>query len=401
VNGRRAFAGLALVAALILGAVAWRLHREPARPSIPARPAITHFGGDRAALDRLRTVPLFRALVESKAVRSGTLDGDGTVRVEVDIRALAQPRLTSWGIGGAAELLPSAANGIIHIDPVHGDAPAVVTRESWEISGPSPLLDLLDRGEGSEDGTRIWDAIPGSPSAVVRVRLNPARLTDPALFGQAFGSWRDRIELAEKLLGRPIRAEISEDLAGPAVFALYEVSPSADAEALAAFELKRADRIAGLLDMLFGLGALTERATVSRYRGVATGSFTPAAGGPGVALAVDGESFLVASSRGRLEALIDARRAPLSTGGLPFDAAAADASWRAVSRSAFVTRGWARLARVADGTKGDADLLATTLVPEGTDRWRLDGSGPAPAITAEPVIPFLRSVLARRQRDGD
>jgi len=400
VTRRLAVALVAVAALLALGVVAWRARARAPRSSHAAPPPVAHAGGDRAALDRLRTVPLFRALVESKTIRSGTLDGDGAVHVEVDVRALAQARLTSWGLGGAAELLPAVASGVIRIDAGHAGAPAVVTRESWELSGPSPLLDLLDRGEGSEDGTRVWDAIPGAPSAVVRVRLNPARLSDPALFGHGFASWRDRIELAEKLLGRPIRAEISEDLAGPAVFALYEVSGSAEAEALAAFELKRSDRLASLLDMLFGLGALTERATVSRYRGVATGSFTPAAGGPGVALAVDGESFLVASSRGRLEAMIDARRTPLSTGGIAFDATAADASWRAISKSAFVTRGWSRLARVADGSKPDGAMLATTLVPEGTDRWRLDGSGPAPAITAEPVIPFLRSVLARRQREG-
>jgi hypothetical protein len=275
----------------------------------------------------------------------------------------------------------------------------VLAREAWEFKGSRSVFDLLDRTPLSEADTRLTGILPGSPSAIVEVRLVPGRLADPTLGGQALAAWRDRVDVVEKLLGRPIRAEFGEDLAGPAVFALYETQSATEAEAIAAFALRRSDRLAGLLDTLFGLGALTERATVRRYRGVATGSFVPAAGGAGLALAVDGSILLVATSRARLESAIDARRFPGDPAVAPAAGDAA-ASWSARSTSTFVAHGWSRLARLAEAEPREAATMAATIRPQGADGWRLEGHGPSPAITADPLVPFLRSVFVRRQGDG-
>ena len=356
---------------------------------------------DTAVRARLRGIPLYRTLAGAEALRSGTVESDGTLHLEVDPRALVEPRLAAAGLRGASELLPVSARGTIAKESAAGTPPVGAFRESWSFDGPAALFDLLDRSSTGRPVTLALDALPGAPAALVCLRLNPARLADPSLGGPAFASWRDRASFAEKLLGRPLRAEIAEDLAGPAVFALYETGDAAEAEAVVAVELLRSDRLSGLLDMLFSLGALTERVTVRRYRGVPTGSFRSESGGPGVALAVDGPLLIAATSRARLESAIDARRRTLHfRAGV---AAAADpaASWSAVSESAFVAHGWARLARSSDEPKSKAAMTFAALRPEGATGWRLEGHGAGPAISADPVFPFVRSVWGGRQRDGD
>jgi hypothetical protein len=114
------------------------------------------------------------------------------------------------------------------------------------------------------------------------------------------------------------------------VFALYEGSDENEAEVIVAAELQRSDRLVALLDMVFGLGALTERATIRRYRGVLTGSFVANSGGPGLALAVDGPVLLVATSRARLD-----RNRHADSGTVPRDRRLGGepaASWNAVWR---------------------------------------------------------------------
>jgi len=397
---RRGVAVAIVIAALALATAFWigRAGRRPVPSAVPV--AAPRSGGDPAALARLRTVPLFRALVESGAVRSGTLEGDRTVHVEIDLRQATGSRLSALGLAGVSALLPATATGTIVIATAAGSDAGVVSREAWVFPGPAPLLELLDRAPRGTPATRAEDAVPGTPAAVVRARLRASRLADPAFGGAALASLRDRMDVVERLLGRPIRAEVAEDLAGPAVFALYETAGSTEADALATFELRRADRLSGLLDTLFALGALTERASVGRYRGVATGSFVPAAGGAGLALAVDGSVLFVATSRARLESGIDALRTPGPRDGVPSVEGAGSASWSAISRSGFVARGWSRLARSAGGREADAPAMAATLRPDGATGWRLEGNGPAPAITADPLVPFLRGVLVKFQRDG-
>ena len=385
-------------ALLVASGTLWRCaSRRPSPPSSgapnPDRPA------DGAALALLEGIPLYRSLLGAKAVRSSRVDADGTLHLEVDLRAALEPRLSAMGFPGASELFPATARGTIAKERAAGTASPFGLKESWIFDGPAPVLELLDRNPSGPNASVAMNAIPGAPSSLVSVRLMPLRLIDPALGGAALASWRDRANFVEKLLGCPLRAELAEDLAGPAVFALYEGSDDTHAEAILAAELRRSDRLAGVLDMLFGLGALTERATVNRYRGVSTGSFVPSSGGPGLALAVDGPILFVATSRARLESAIDARRAisqprlDLALAGAP------DASWTAVSSSAFVRHGWARLARSTDEPR-EEPIVATiaSLRPEGESGWRLDGSGPAPAITADPVLPFVRSVFGTRQR---
>jgi hypothetical protein len=350
----------------------------------------------------LERIPLYRPVIRSGALRGGYIGRDGTLHAEIDLRAFLEPRLAASGLAGASALFPTTARGTIAIENVAGNPPTVTLRESWSLDGPAALLDLLDRDPAGLNATGTLDAIPGTPSALVRMRLRPQRLADPAFGGAALASWRDRAEFAERLLGRPLRAEIAEDLAGPAVFALYEGSDENAAEAIVAAELRRSDRLAALLDLVFGLGALTERATVRRYRGVPTGSFVSSSGGSGLALAVDGPILILATSRARLESAIDARHGGSHPQSLAVATGEPAASWTAVSASQFVRHGWARLARSGDDA-GARPIPTTTasLLPEGVSGWRLVGSGPAPAITADPVLPFFRSVFGGRQREGD
>ena len=376
-------------ALLVTSVTLWRCAgRRSLRPethiSNPGQPA------DDEALSLLQGIPLYRALLSAKAVRSGRVGGGGILSVEVDLRGVLEPRLAAMGFPGASELFPATAKGTIDTQGL---------KESWSFEGPAAALDLLDRTPAAPTPTLAMSAIPGTPSSLVSVRLMPKRLADPTLGGAALASWRDRANFAERLLGQPVRAEIAEDLAGPAVFALYDGGDDTSAEAILAVELRRSDRLSSLLEMLFGLGALTERASVVRYRGISTGSFVPRAGGAGIALAVDGPILLVATSRARLESAIDARReGSLPRGNLAVTGAS-DASWSAVSSSAFVRHGWARLTRATDDPdEGPIATMAASLHPEGASGWRLEGYGPAPAITADPILPFFRSVFGRRQR---
>jgi hypothetical protein len=401
-NRKLVVVALVSAGAAVASMIVWR--HIARRPEAPASRSVgvPPTRADDAALARLDAIPLYRLVVRAHALRAGWVDGDGALHVEIDLRAALEPRLSALGFAGASTLLPELATGTI-VSERTADAPAAIgLRESWSVEGPAAALDLLDRNPVGPSAAIALDAIPGSPSAMARVRLAPSRLADPRFGGAALASWRDRVTFVENLLGRPLRQELAEDLAGPAVFALYEDPDDDEPDAVVVTELRRSDRMASLLDMVFGLGALTERATVTRYRGVPTGSFGPTAGGTGLALAVDGPVLIVATSRARLESAIDARRA--GTHSRPTIATASDggASWTAVSTSAFVRHGWDRLARSSDET---ADAPTTTAIaslwPEGANGWRLDGRGPGPAITADPVLPFLRGVLERRQRGSD
>lgn len=396
---RRGHARIAVVAVLAVAAAAFAFVRVARRATsvvtaeLPAGSRV-----DDDAWRRLRAVPFFRGMLRVDALRSVSLSPGGTVDVDLDLTALVRPRLVGRDLQGLCALLPPTARGRVQLGG-DGRPPGEIRRESWLLSGPAPLLDLLDRGP-AHDPTIAWDSVPGSPSAVAGARLNASRLAEPELGGAPLAAWRERADLAEKILGRPVRAEIAEDLAGPIVVALYERSGREGADALVVVELKRADRLRALVDTVFALSALTERGTIRRYRDVPTGSFRVDGRGTGLALAVDGPVFLASSSRPLLESAIDARRAPGAPSTLVRQARGAPSAWNAVASSAFVAHGWARLARAADPADGGSTLHAARLIPEGDASWRLEGDGPAPAITADPVLPFLRSVFGDRQREG-
>jgi len=388
------------IAAIVAGVWVSRSRTAARRPGSAPEPPSSRVTADAAVLLRLRGIPLYRELADSGTVQAGSIDPDGTLHVEIDVQGFLGPRLAAWGWGDAVGSLPKRARGTIVFASAAGVAPAVLARESWSIPGRAPILDLLDRSPAEGGAGPAADALPGTPSAIVHARLVPSRLVDPSFGGDALAAWRDRAAIVETLLGRPIRSEVAEDLAGPAVFALYEPAGGAETEALAAFELRRSDRLAELLETLFGLGALTERANVRRYRGVATGSFLEGRGGPGLAVAVDGSLLLVASSRARLESAIDARRALVTGNRALTGVDETAAGWSSIAKSAFVAHGWARLARIADAGWTETATISASLRPEGADGWRLEGRGAAPAITADPIVPYLRSVWAKRQREG-
>lgn len=387
---------VALVAALLIATaviVATRRRQAPA-PATETSRSISppDSPSNEAALARLRGIPFYRAILSGRALRSATFDRNGALRVEIDVRAIAESRVAAAGLGAVVDLLPALATGTIAPDGQH---------ESWVFDGPCALFDLLDRRVVPGGPSPAQNSVPGAPSSLVRAHLLPSRLADPEWGGAAFAPWRERAGFVEKFLGRPFRAELAEDVAGPAVFALYETSDPNAPEAILAVELRRSDRLSGMLDMLFGLGALAERATVRRYRGVATGAFSAPSQGPGLALAVDGPLLLVATSRALLESAIDARRSRSRREEIPTSAGEAEASWNAVSTSAFVAHGWTRLARLPDPPVALPETTAASLWPEGKSAWRLEGRGAAPAITADPLLPFLRTAFATRQGAGD
>jgi hypothetical protein len=233
-------------ALLAISVTLWRCAgRRPSGPEIlasnPSHPA------DDATLDFLQGIPLYRTLLSAKDVRSGRIGRDGTLSLEVDLRGLLEPRLAAMGFPGGSELFPKTAQGTIAIENRAGTPSTTGLRETWRFDSPETVLDLLDRSPALPTAMSLLNAIPGTPSALVIVRLNAKRLADPTLGGAALASWRDRANFAEKLLGHPVRTEVAEDLAGPAVFALYEDSEDTRAEAILALELRRSDRLSSLL----------------------------------------------------------------------------------------------------------------------------------------------------------
>ena len=107
---------IAVVVALVLiaiavasGSVKGCAHRRSNRPVLFAvgsgRPP------DDEALARLKEMPLYRSLLRAKALRWGTVDGDGTLHLEVDPRAFVEPRLSAMGYAGTSDLVPMSARG--------------------------------------------------------------------------------------------------------------------------------------------------------------------------------------------------------------------------------------------------------------------------------------------------
>ena len=373
---RRLVATLALVVlALAAIVVAWRLGARGVSP-------VATSSGDPAAL--LRGVPFYRSVIHADAVRSASRSSDGTLHLDVAPPALLEARLDEHGLGGLGEALPARALG--EIKP---------GGEIWHLDDAA-VFALLDRTAGDASTSVLWSTVPGTPSAVAAARIVPARLAEPDFGGAALDAWRTRADLAERVLGRPLRAELAEDLGGLALFALYEPPPGGAPDALFAVELKRSDRLRSLFDTVFALGALTDRASIERYRDVPVGLFRSGAASGRFALAIDGDTAFFARSSRLLHDAIDAHRTASPQSPLVSRARGLAASWCALTESAYVAHGWARLAREAEpGTPLGGESILVADDPAG---WRLIGRGQRPAITADPVVPFVRGVLAGAQR---
>jgi len=375
---RRLVATLALVVLVLAAVVAWRLGAHGgSRIATPA--------GDPAAL--LRGVPFYRSVIHADAVRSASRSTDGTLHLDVAPPALLETRLDEHGLGGLGEVLPARALGEIK----RGG-------EIWHLDDAA-VFALLDRTAGDASTSALWSCVPGTPSAVAAARIVPARLAEPDFGGAALDAWRTRADLAERVLGRPLRAELAEDLGSLALFALYEPPPGGTPDALFAVELKRSDRLRSLFDTVFALGALTDRASIERYRDVPVGLVRSGAASGRFALAIDGDAVLFARSSRLIHDAIDAHRAASPRSPLVSRARGLAASWCALTESAYVAHGWARLAREAE--PGPEPHGESILVADDPSGWRLIGRGQGPAIIADPVVPFVRGVLAGAQRGAD
>jgi hypothetical protein len=394
---RRLGAALALavlavgVAALVVGVRRARGASPGRTRSIDASPRGR--GEPPAALADVR---FYGSVLMGDAVRRAERAADGAIRVDLDLSALLRPRLADRGLDALTEGLPRRATGVIRL------AGRGIAGEEWRLDGEAPLLQILDRQPDDRRLSRAWAAIPGDPTAIAAWRLQPERLADSEFGGAPLADWRARADIAERVLGRPLRAELAEDLGRLAVFALYDAPPGREPGGLLAVELKRTDRLRSLLDTMFALATLTQRATIQRYRDVPIGYLRASPSAPGWGIAIDGEVLLISRSSQLLETAIDARRRPGADRPLVAAARAMRSSWTAVSESAFVAHAWSRIARerpLQEGTP--APRVASRLLAEGTASWRLIGVGPEPVVTADPVVPFLRSVMAAGQGAGD
>jgi len=389
---RRTGASLLLLAAIVALALAAYVLRRSPRPEVPrtSGPEVAASAAGGQALAVFGEIPMYQEMLRGAAVHRADRDREGTIHVDLDLPALLKPRLSDRGLDALCDGLPRSAQGEIRPDG----------SERWVLDGEAPMLAVLDPHPGDRTGSSAWSSIPGEPSAIAAARIIPARLAQPDFGGPALTDWRARVDIAEKVLGRPLRRELAEDLGGLAVFALYEPTPGREPSALVAVELNRSDRLRSLFDTMFALAALTERATIHRHRDVPVGFLRSPATGAGWAIAIDGDALLLARSSHLVEAAIDARRRRGSDTPLVARARALRASWGAISESAFVARGWARVARAV--ASGDVSgRTESVLTAEGPSSWRLTGTGPRPAITADPVVPFLRTVWRPAQRGAD
>jgi hypothetical protein len=368
---RAVAAALGILAAALAVAYAASLVRPvPVPRQVPerfgSRPGLA--GDFEKVRARVALFPSYRACFDRHAVRAARILDDGSVRLEIDLRALARPSLQRIGWPELEDALPSNATATI------ATVDSGIT-ESWWFACPGGcVLDAF--ATKGDDATTAPRAIPGEPYATATFRLSPARIADLAIGGRARVTLAQRADLVEQILGRPVRATLSEDLAGPGIVAVYH-TPDGQDRTLLAFELKRADRLRGLVDLTIGLGALTRGATVTRYRDVAIGSWSGAVGG-GLAVAIDGPLLLVAPDPGRIEDAIDRRRDETTTEG--------------------AARGTGDPGTAGVHLEG-SDGLEARLTREAAG-WRLDASGPRPLVESDVLSAWLAALRRGRQRAG-
>ena len=392
-----AVAGLTAAAlALAWGASRLRLRPDPIEPApLEATFELRAPTGSPEALARLGEIRGYDDMLRRGAVRSARLAANGSVQFTLELRAWARARLAPFHREPWAELVPARVH--VAIAPAGGKR----WKETWRFDPEdSGMLDLLDPRLAGAVSSSLSAGVPAAPVSIARIRVDAAQLARPDLGGGALRPLRERLDLAESVLGRPFRREMAEDLEGSALFALYDDAGNGRPDGVALFALKRSDRVRALAETAFALASLTEAGSVHRYRDVMTGSWAPRGGGRGLAVAVDGDVLLAATSRSRLEAAIDRRRSSEHGLAEPAEPSEDRTAWAAHSASAFVGRGWDRILGSAELGAPPVSESHAVISREG-DRWVLRGDGPRPALAADPVIPFLRSLFApSRQRAG-
>jgi hypothetical protein len=358
--------------AILAGAAVWGPLRRGASPrtvlgpapaGADARETAIAFEEARARLAGFRS---YRALFDRHLVRGALVQGDGAVRIEVDVRGLAHAALLRAGWTDLEDAIPAGAIATVAAVPGR-----VV--ESFVFACPGGcVLDLFARHAGSSPRTPF--PLPGTPLAVADFSLDRERLADLDVGGGSRRALDQRASVLERILGRPLRAPLAEDLLGSGRAAFYKDGPAGSGRTLLALELRRSDRVQSLVDLLLGLAALTRGATIERHAGVPVGAWS--SGSTGLAIAVDGPFLLVASARSPVEDAIDRRRGAPA----PLDAVAAESS-----------------DREASFTLDGGPSCRARLTHDG-DHWRLDASGDRPLAESEVVAGWLRSVRAKAQR---
>ena len=363
-----AIAGLVVVAiAASWGVSRWR-HGRPELSSRPWTATLTS-SGIPEALRVLETSRVYRdVLPPPPALRGARAAARGEVEVELDPREALRTHAEVSAHPSLLGIFPSVARGRIRLD---GDGHVA---EAWRLACPAGCaLDLLDRDPPAGAPSAAWSVRPRTYRAIAWFALDARRLADPALGGEGLAALRERVDAVERLLGRPVRVELAEGLTGTGIVAIEDREPSRAPRVLVALDLERADRVRALVDLFVSLAVVAGRGEVLHHREVAVGVLgTPARG---VAVAIDGPLLLLSDEPGAVTAAIDRRRtagASSSAPPSPFDRFRG--SWR------------------AERTR--PSRVHATLTREGV-WWWLRGEGEAPAIEADPVLPYVRSWLAR------
>lgn len=313
--------------------------------------------------------PAYRGVLEAAVLRSAHASSPSEVLVDLDPREL---------LGGRPELrrhpsllgaLPSVALGRIQrVDPLR-------VEESWRLACPAGCaLDLLDRDPPAGAPSAAWSVRPPACRAIAWFALDARRLADPELGGAGLAPVRERVLAVERLLNRPIRTELAAGLAGTGVVLLEEREGGRAPRLLVALDLARSDRAREVVDLAVSLAAVAGRGEVRRHRNVAVGLI----GAPPrrAAIAIDGPLLLVSDDPAAVIAAIDRRR----------------------ERAGAVAEPPPSFARFRGSWRAERALPApvtVTLQREGP-WWWLRGEGESPAVTADPLLPALRGLLAAR-----
>ncbi len=368
---------------------------RPAGAALPAGAIIRDEGAWCLVASERSMLPLPEARKKPERTRGGR----SVLEIEADLGACLE------AIGGASRdgeaLLPRKVVGSIRVDGGR-------LRERWEITcGDGCILERLDaRGTAATDA-RAWAAVSPTASSVAWFLLDPLRLASSEGTPATSGAPRllARLEQMERFLGFPLRKEIASALAGPGVAALEESSGTDAPRLLLALDLAFPERASRALDRVAALGVLSGAMHETTYRGVSIASwaFRGRRGGIEPAAAVDGGLLLLALRRADVADAIDRLRAsrPSALTGLRAEAASLPtASWKAASRSPSLVAAWERILGLdAPALPNPPGVRRAALRKEG-DLWILEGSGAAPALAAEPLIPSLRR-LARDWRERE